>query len=281
MNSLSMILRILAIVAALAAGGIFYVSKGKLAEQQTATQQAEKAIETVKTERDKALEQLDTLKGELKTERGALTDSKRNLESARSEMYTAKQEVSRAQQQLNDSKKNISELDNTAKRLRADLLTAEQGLAAVNKEGEIAQLNERVKELENANADLKESLDSAKSMATTRATAQSSVSNNGSLTTGGAYRSTFTPTQSQPLPTASLGAETTIQTVSAENGLIALANNAALGLTPGVEVTVIADRKALGKIQIVKITDEVVVANILPGAKTRSMVKGSTVNLLR
>ena len=42
MNSLSMILRILAVVSAIAAAGIFFVSKDKLAEMQKVAQKAEK-----------------------------------------------------------------------------------------------------------------------------------------------------------------------------------------------------------------------------------------------
>ncbi len=278
MNSLSLILRILAIVAALAAGALFFVSKGKLAEEQAARVKAEQATVAVQGELASANEQNEALEGRLKGEREALAETKRKLESIRSEMYTARQEVSRTQQQLSEAKSSIRELENTAERLRSDLLKSEQSLAAANKEGEIAQYKERIAELEKSNADLNESLEDLKARAVTR----SSASNNGSLNTGsGTYSSTFTPTASQPLPTASIGPETTIQTVSPENGLIVLANSPELALTPGVELTLIKDLKALGKVKISQVADNVAVGNILPGANTRGMTAGSTVKLLR
>lgn len=283
MNSLSMILRILAIVAAIAAGGLFFVSKGKLAEQKAAADRANQATAAVQAELATANEQIQDLKGSLKTERDAIADAKQKLVGVRSEMSTARQEVTRSKQQLQDAKRSIADLESSAKRLRADLLQTEEGLAAANKEGEIAQLNDRIAELEKANTDLSESLDDAKQdVAQAMASSAPTSPSTGALSRGGAYSSGFkAPAPAAALPVASLGAETTIQTVSADNGLVVLANNAELGLTPGTEVTLIADRKALGKIQVVELTEALVVANILPGASAQSMVEGSTVSLLR
>lgn len=273
-----MILRILAIVAAIAAGALFFMGKGKLAEKQDALQKAEQATQAVQGELATANEQIATLEGDLNDQREALAEAKRKLESVQSEMYTARQEVSRTQQQLSEAKQSISDLESTAKRLRADLLQTEQSLAESSKEGEIAQLNERIAELEESNADLKEDLEDAKVRGTSSpATAGAS----GSMTTGGAYSSNFTPSASQPLPKATIGPKTTIQTVSPENGLIVLANTAELGLTPGAEVRLVKDLQAIGSIRVVQIKDDLVIANILPGSKTRAMTVGTSVNLLR
>ena len=281
MNSLSMILRILAIVAALAASALFFMGKGKLAEQQVATQKAEQTTQAVQAELSTANEQISALETRLSSELQALADEKRTLESVRSEMYTARQEVSRTQQQLSEAKKSIKDLENTAKRLRSDLLLSEQSLAAASKEGEISQLNERIAEMEKSNAQLKESLEAAKAQTSSARVTAGGTGVAGSLSTGGAYSSTYTPTASQALPTASLGDATTIQSLSAANGLIVLANNPELGLSPGTTVKLIKDMRAIGSIQVVQVKDELVIANILPGAKTRAMDPGSTVSILR
>jgi len=280
MNSLSMILRILAIVSAISATSIFYVGKGKLAEQQAVTQKAEQATKAVQNELAAANEQISALEGRLNNERDALANEKRKLESVRSEMYTARQEVSRTQQQLSEGKKSITELESVARRLRADLLQSEQSLASAGKEDEIASLNECVAELEKRNADLKESLESAK---VTSSTSSSNVSPRGSsaVASVASFSSGFTAPTPQALPTASIGAKTTIESLSAKNGLIALANRPALGLSPGTTVTIIKKLKALGKIQVSHVTDDLVLANLLPGAKTREMLAGTTVHLLR
>ena len=279
MNSLSMILRILAVVAAIAATGLFFVSKGKLAEQQAATQKAKQATVAVQAELTDANDQISALEVSLKSERDALANEKRKLESMRSEMYTARQEVSRTQQQLRESKKSIANLENTARRLREDLLRSEQSLASASKEGEIAQLNERIAELEESNADLKESLEEAKVTSSTSRSPEGSA--NSKMASVNTFSSGITATKTQALPTASIGAETTIESLSAKNGLIALANSPELGLSPGTTLTIIKKLKSLGKVQVSQVSDDLVLANLLPGAKTRELAAGTTVRLLR
>ena len=274
-----MILRILAVVAAIAAAGLFFVSKGKLAEMQAVAQKAEKATVAVKAELTAANDQISALEGSLKSERDALASEKRKLESMRSEMYTAKQEVSRTRQQLSEKKKEIADLESTVRRLREDLLRSEQSLASTSKEGEIAQLNELVADLEKSNADLKESLEEAKvTSSKSRSPVASASSKMASVNT---FSSGITATKTQTLPAASIGAETTIESLSAKNGLIALANSPELGLSPGTTVTIIKKLRALGKIQVSQVSDDLVLANLLPGAKTRELAAGTTVSLLR
>ena len=275
-----MILRILAVVAAIAATGLFFVSKGKLAEMQAVAQKAEKATVAVQAELTAANEQISALEGSLKSERDALANEKRKLESMRSEMYTARQEVSRTQQQLSETKKSIANLESTARRLREDLLRSEQSLASASKEGEIEQLNERIAELEESNADLKESLEEAKVTSST-SLAPENPENSSKIASVNTFSSSFTAATSQALPAASIGAETTIESLSAKNGLIALANSPELGLSPGTTVTIVKKLRALGKIQVSQVSDDLVLANLLPGAKTRELAAGTTVRLLR
>ena len=280
MNSLSMILRILAVVAAIAATGLFFVSKGKLAEMQAVAQKAEKATVAVQVELTAANEQISALEGSLKSERDALANEKRKLERMRSEMYTARQEVSRTQQQLSEKKKDIDDLESTVRRLREDLLRSEQSLASASKEGEIAQLNERVAELEESNADLKESLEKAKVTSSPTRSPEGSE-NSSKMSSASTYNGDLTSTKTQAIPTASIGSETTIESLSAKNGLIALANSPELGLSPGTTVTIIKKLRALGKIQVSQVSDDLVLANLLPGAKTRGLTAGTTVSLFR
>ena len=277
-----MILRILAVVAAISATALFFVSKGKLAEQQAVAQKAEKATVAVQAELTAANEQISSLEGSLNNERDALANEKRKLESMRSEMYTARQEVSRTQRQVSEAKKSVAELESTARRLRTDLLQSEQSLASSSKEGEVEQLIERVAELEESNADLKESLEDAKVTSSTSSAPEypESSSKIASIATS-TFSSGFTATKSQALPTSSIGAETTIESLSAANGLIALANSPELGLSPGTTVTIIKKLKALGKIQVSQVSDDLILANFLPGAKTHEMIAGMTVSLLR
>lgn len=278
MNSLSLILRILAITAAVAAGVLFYMGKGKLAEQKASMEAAQAATVVVQGELSGANEQIATLESQLSDERSALSQAKRDLENTRSEMYTARQEVNRTQQQLSQARGNITELEDAAKRLRSELIEVEQSLAVSNRAAdELTAVKERVANLEARNSELTAELAAAKTPTSSRQT-----TGNASLPSGsGNYSSGFVPTAGQPLPSVSIGPETTVQSISAESGLIVLANTPELQLSPGNQVTIIQNMKALGKISVTQTTDEFVVANILPGAKARGLSAGSSIKLLR
>lgn len=283
MNSLSLILRVVAIIAAIAAGVLFYMGKGKLAEQEAAMEAAQQATKTVQGELAEANDQIETLEGQLTEERSALSQAKRDLENTRSEMYTARQEVSRTQQQLSQARDTNSDLESTAKRLRSELVEVEQSLADANQNAnELERLKERIAELEDSNAELNASLEAAKKAGPSRSEAETQTRTTGSTQTGAAnYSSGFTPTAAQPLPPVSIGPETTIQSISNKSGLIVLANTDDLQLSAGNEVTLVQNMKALGKISITQTTEDLVVANILPGARTSGLSAGSTVRILR
>lgn len=272
MNSLSLILRILAIIAAVAAGVLFYMGKGKLAEQKAAMEAAQAATVVVEGELAEANDQIATLEGELSEERTTHDQTKRDLENTRSEMYTAREEVSRTQRQLSQANDNIADLEESAKRLRTELVEVEQELAISNKAvAELAVVKERVAELQDRNSKISAELAATKNpLRQDPNAAQSGLAGSGSSGTSATR---------QPLTKLTVAAETTVQSVSAESGLIVFANNADLNVALGSEAVLIQEMKPLGKVSIVKMTKEFVVANILPGANVRSLAAGSTVKL--
>lgn len=280
MKSLSLILRIVAILAACAAVALFFMSKGKLAEKQTQLEQAQAATQEKIVELDTTTAQVASLGTQLTTERKSLADTKGKLESIRSEMYTAKQEVTRTQQQLKETKNTVTELEDAATRLRVDLVKTEESLAETSKEAEIAQLNERIEELAKANDTLKQDLTATESLKRS-STSRSPTSNIGSMQTGsGDYKSGFSPNTAAAVKPASIGSETTVASISSGDGIIILDSTPELGLTVGSEITLIQNLRALGKVRITKVTEQLAVANILPGTKLRGISKGDTVKIM-
>ena len=272
MKSLSIILRIVAILAAAAAVALFFMSKGKLAEKQTALENAQAATQATQAELETANGQITSLGAQLSTERKALADTKGKLESTRSEMYTAKQEVTRTQQQLKETKSTITDLEDAAERLRADLVKTEKSLAEASKEAELAQLNERIEELAKANDTLKQDLMAAESLAKS-----SRKSTNGAAATS--EKAGFKPNMSPAAQPASIGTSTTVASISSENGIIVLNSSPELGFTTGETITLIQDLTALGKVQITKVTETLAIANILPGTKLK-LTAGDSVKIL-
>ncbi|CAA6676990.1 MULTISPECIES: hypothetical protein [unclassified Lentimonas] len=273
MKSLSIILRIVAIVAAAAAVALFFMSKGKLAEKQTALVNAQAATQAVQMELETANNQITSTQAQLSTERKSLADTKGKLESIRSEMYTAKQEVTRTQKQLNETKSTITELEEEATRLRANLVKTEESLAQASNEAELAQLNERIEELAKANDTLKQDLMAAESLA------RSSSSRTEGSATAANQKAGFKPNMMPAAQPASIGTATTVASISTENGIIVLNSTPELGLAMGATITLIQDLTALGKVQITKVTETLAIANILPGTKL-DLDAGDTVKIL-
>lgn len=250
------------------------MSKGKLAEKQAELEQSQGVTQATQAELEAANTQITSLKTQLSTERSSLADTKSKLESTRSEMYTAKQEVTRTQQQLKEAKDTVAELEDAATELRADLVKTEKSLAEASKEAELAQLNERIEELGKANDTLKQDLMAAEAINRSSRTSRSDT------TDSGAYKSGFSPSTTAAVQPASIGSETTVASISANDGIVILNSTPELGLSVGSEITLIQGWKALGKVQITKVTEQLAVANILPGTTLRGIAKGDTVKIM-
>ena len=152
-------------------------------------------------------------------------------------------------------------------------------MAEASKEAEIAQLNERIEELAKSNDTLKQDLNAAESLRRSSSSSSSSSRNGSANGDSGSKKAGFSPNMAPAAQPASIGTETTVASISTANGIIILNSTPALGLTVGSEITLIQDLKALGKVQITKVTETLAIANILPGTKLR-LSKGDTVKIL-
>jgi predicted RNase H-like nuclease (RuvC/YqgF family) len=190
-------------------------------------------------------------------------------------MYTAKQEVTRTQQQLKATKNTVTELEDSTTVLRAKLVKTEKLLANASKEAELAQLNERVEELIKSNDTLKQELLAIEALEKSRNAARQSATSK--IGKDGSPKSLNSNPAVQP---ASIGAETTIAAISVNDGIIAFEAVEELGLTVGEEITLVQGWKALGKARVTKVTEQLAVANILPGALVRNIAKGDTVKIM-
>ena len=274
MKNLSLILRIVAILASAAAVTLFFISKGKLAEKQTSLEQAQAVTQATQSELETANSKITSLGTQLSTERQSLADTKGKLESIRSEMYTAKQQVTRTQQQLKETKNTIADLENVATRLRTDLVKTEESLASASKEAELAQLGERIEELAKINDTLKQDLLASAGLQ------QSATPEPVSNAVARGYQSGFTPSSTVAVQPATIGAATTVASISTSDGIIILDASPELGLSVGSEITLVQDLKALGKIRIIQVTEQLAVANILPGTRLRGLSKGDTIKVM-
>jgi len=109
---------------------------------------------------------------------------------------------------------------------------------------------------------------------------QSATSEPASAAGASGYQSGFTPSSAVAVQPATIGAATTVASISTSDGLIILDSSPELGLSIGSEVTLIKDLKALGKIRITQVTEQFAVANILVGTRLRGLSKGDTIKVM-
>jgi len=284
MNSLSLILRIVAILAAATAVVLFVISKGTLAEQEAALKQAQASSRAMQTELAHANREIESLKTQLSTERNLVADLNTEVQSSRSEAYTAQSELERTQNQLEHTKNEISHLESDATRLREALVKTEESLASTSKESKIAQLQERINELVKANDALQQEITAAEAFDDDYPAPNSRPTTDleplRTKPKAPMYRSSFATNIESAVKPASIGIYTVVSSISTADGIIVLDSSPELGLTVGSEITLIQGLHALGKVEITELTEQFVIANILPGAKVHRLSKGDNVKIL-
>jgi septal ring factor EnvC (AmiA/AmiB activator) len=275
MKNLSLILRILAVVAAIAATTLYFISKGKLADKQAELTQTQQVLASTETELGDTKNTLQRTETQLKREQKNLAETEQNLEEVRSNLFASEQEVAKLKNEVKGADSEIATLKDAAKELRADLVATQEELANASREAEINQLNQRIAELEEKNEELMVDLE-AKTAIAEAVTKQKEKAESlkgidtsiASLSLGG-----------EPIQRIRL--ETTVNSIRATDGLIVLDSKPELGLSAGQTITLVQDLKSVGKVQIQRIEEDYAVANILPGSTgTQKLTSGSKVQLL-
>lgn len=277
MKNLSLILRIVAIVAAIAATALYFTSKGKLADKQAELTQTQGVLASTQSELSDTNSTLKKTESQLKRESESLAKAKKSLDEVRSELFAAQEDGKKNARDLGAARTQIGELETTMRQVRSDLVATQQELASASKEAEINQLNARIAELEATNEELALDLEQASAIAKAVTDKQ-----NPGATTGarGGINTSMTPLSSgQPIQRIRL--ETTVNSINTAAGLIVLDNTPELGLAAGQTIILVQDLKSVGKVQIQSVKDNYAIANILPGSSGASKLDtGSVVQLL-
>lgn len=267
MKSLSLILRIFAIIAAICASVLFFIAQGKLKEKESELTKSIEAQNDMQIELSTANDEILLLNKNLLQSRTDLASSKGALDSLRSEMFTAKQEITRNQTQIKQAQNEINNLQVDLKNARSKLIQAEREMAAIDQSDELSALSDRVEELEEEKLGLELALKSTQS------------------------KNPKPIEKSNRMPTASksisknahgiLGEELTIATASPKSGIIVLNPAPGVSLSIGDKLDLVNDYKSIAKVELTKITNNYIVANIMPGANNKELNPGTVVRILR
>ncbi len=276
MNNISMMLRVFAIIAAVAATTLFFLGKGKLEEKQTQLTTTQATLRSTESELATAKQDITRLDGRLKAESDALAKNKQELEGVRAEIYTARQEVSRTQQQLGQARKQITELEETTGKLRGELVETEQMLASARSfQDESSSQQARIRDLEVTKTNLETQLEEARANSQVSGTRTPATG-----TTAGLPQTNSGAGTSLPAFTG-ISQETAVESIRSKDGLIVLRALPELNLAAGQTLRLASNNQPIGRVEIFEVSDSQALAYILPGANTRNLRSGDTVSLYR
>jgi len=289
MKNISLILRVLAVIAAIVATTLFFIGKGILSDKQSELETSRQQTADTQALLNEANETISNLETDLSTERRNLANTKTKLEISDSELHTTKGELARAQQRITDAQAQNAQLENETRRLNKELIDAQEMIA--ENEGDIEQLNNRIAELQRAKDEAME-LANANGLGNGgmndlnpfpapggMANANASGFPQGGGSPSSAGNSISNPTPPAPVVTS---AEAVIKSIDIDNGMLVLGSTPDMTFTSGQQVTVLhTNLNAIGSLQITSVEDDLAVGSFLPGAKTRNLEAGSTVLVYR
>lgn len=275
-------LRTIAILSAIIACGLYFLLEGKLQEKDQSLKQIRMELGALKDENESANLEIASLQEQLAEEKQLTEASGIAVEEAEAQLAAERQESQRLQDKLNETVAKTNQLEETANRLRRELVSTENSFASNSQESVIAQLSERVEELTQANIELEDKI---------KALPNSSSFASETENPAPAEQATLASKTADPAPTepATLTAdeveaieeETKIASISAANGIIVLDADPDLNLKSGMQISLIKNAKVAAKVKIININGTLAIANILPGANMDSLSKGEIVKILR
>lgn len=275
LSYLPFVLRIAAILSAATACTLYFLSKGTVDEKEKEIRQVRAELQILSDKNESADLEIISLQEALTEQNKLAEDAKIQLEEAKAQTVVEIQESKRLQKRLIEAMKKTQILEETANRLRRELIDAEEMFVNASQEGLIAQLNERIEELIVENTRLKKQIKSLEPAVELDDPATPE------LNTSEENLVQFTVQKLSKAEFNALNEATKIASISTENGILVLNADPTLKLKPGMTIKLAKDAEVIAQVKIININGTLAIANILPGAKLDNLSKGDTVKILR
>ncbi len=275
MNYLSLIFRIMAILSAGIACALYFSTADKIEEKERQLSEIKNELQTLIDKNETMSLEFDDLQKKSTLDSKIVEEAKIKVEEVKSELVAEMQESQHLQSKLIESERKVSQLEETTKRLREGLLSAEKVSATSSQEGLIAQLSDRIEELTKANEKFRnDAMEREVPLAGTVSGKSSDSLNDEDLNEFSAQTLTLSEA-------SAIEDKTRIASLSKENGIIVLSTDSALNLKPNTVVKLVKDLKVLAQVEVISLNGALAIANILPGAKLEDISKGDIVKILR
>ncbi len=277
MKSLSLIFRILAIAAGVAAIVVFFLINGKIAEKEATLANVRANTSAMQSQLETTEATVTTLRSERDAARSEAESTRRNLDNTRSELVAARSESSRTNDRLREAQRELERARQDLTTASRDLVTAQRQVERGVNQADFEALQAERDTLQNRLSDLRAELEQAQEQARTARATEAPVANENATAQVTQDRRIG---RSTPATTGRFGATTSIAAVDANSGLLVLAGGENLGLSVGDTVKLVSQLQAVANIQIARVQGSETLAHILPGSPTRNLRDGLEVRIL-
>ncbi|CAI8296867.1 MAG: Uncharacterised protein [Opitutia bacterium UBA7350] len=271
MQSLSFILRLVAIAAAISSLLIYMSAHKNLTGKAKEVLLMERKSEAVINELNEAVITIQELEAQILNERSTLAETKLALSTGQAALQISKQKTSLLAEKLQRADQQIAGLNTEMANLRDKLLSAQRKESSEGQAQTIAALETSIDILNAENEKLKTLFASEQALRATIETPYKSQSLQQNQLFDPNYKTT-TELKRALAEVASINNKTRILVVSA---------TPALNLKLGHEIQIVALGKRLGKAKIFKITDSYIVASLLPDFNTERIDVGAIVTIIK
>lgn len=307
MNALSMILRVAAVAAGIAAAVGWFLVQGKLEEKTMELEQASAEASSARNTLAEIQGKIATLESQLRTRDSEIAEEKSRSSRLNTQLLQARRDIGDFQEKATSATNRVSSLEDTIRQLRTELVAvrteapSEADKSVANEEAQ-AQITKLSRELESAStriARLESDLESAKKAAVAAEGSQASgttaktPARPGTQSTAGAASGPTTPgtisipTAGTPIELVAVesvptGLISSIASVNRSAGLIALNSGSSQGIQPGQVVILRDGFSDLARVQIAETRDGFSVARILPDSLNPGALRaGKSVELVQ
>ncbi len=285
MNAVSLILRIVAIVGAIAAGVGWYLTNGKLDEKQTELTDTQTQLADTEAELTRTGNELTATTSQLNETESNLDRASENLAQTSAELEKTRSELSDVSSKASKLEVERNQLANEKNELQSEVLRLVELQDFKRRyEQEQRRALELTEQL-NSMRDAKSQVDSELDIALDRIAKLESG-------TGGAGPATATVgnrevvTSFQPLPVDIVGMKSTGQGAailrsSNDNALLVISRGTADGIEEGTELGLAVGFGTPVKVRTTRALDSYSLVSVLPGQDTRDLTEGAQVVILR
>lgn len=258
MNAVSQALRIIAIVAALAAAGLYVLSEKKVDQMKNQVRTTTDQLTTAKQSAADAQKQVAA-------DDAAKADLQKQLDTANSNVDAYKTMLTQAKTDADNAKHAAEDKDNQLSDLNKQVATLNTQVASID------SLKQQIAALEAEKAQAPTTTTTGANNSGTPSANPSSPDQGGPASTGPSTSQTFSTTATP----------TTILDMNARQGVIVIAAGTSSGLANDAQFVLQKSGVKVAQIQVTDAEPDYSVAMILTGSTVKQLAKGQTVDYIR